>query len=403
MNLKESVLSFANHNTDYYNQWILDKPLIVSRKHHQDMLRLQNIMERLIVHFVNNYDQYSLLMPVSSEVQEILNFCSQRPYTPGTYRTDFVYDENQQVRIIEITSRFAMNGIFLAAVINKIAEDYRAEHFPLLKTLDAYGPIYKHLECYLNTTKSVYILTGSDRRNESKIYKEIIERTGREVLEIHFSEIEKKIDELTSSWIISELGFDEILSIPKHVMKRLAALNVTNDFRTIFLTHDKRFFHVLNNIEFQQDILSTEEIDFFADFLIPTYSHSSENPLWEEAKHNKNEWIIKHRSLGKSQKVYAGIVTSEDEWLSLFNTNMEDLVLQRWVKQTTIEGTIGTEEFNDFITGTLLFFDNQYFGFGDFRTSSHPVTNVKDHRKASSLILESDENLNQFSSYNFIP
>lgn len=63
-----------------------------------------------------------------------------------------------------------------------------------------------------------------------------------------------------------------------------------------------------------------------------------------------------------------------------------NLVLQKWVPQRTFEGNIGNKKFNDYVTGTFLFFDNNYFGFGPFRTSSLQVANQIDHRKAFALL-----------------
>ena len=136
-------------------------------------------------------------------------------------------------------------------------------------------------------------------------------------------------------------------------------------------------------------MLTTEEIEFFNQFYIPTYCSSEARNEWLKAKGNKNEWIIKHRALGKSQKVYAGLVTSEAEWQSIFESDdFKDMTLQKWIPQKTIKGRIKQKEYEDFVTGTLLFFDDNYFGYGDFRTSSHPVTNKVDHRKAAGLILD---------------
>ena len=111
-----------------------------------------------------------------------------------------------------------------------------------------------------------------------------------------------------------------------------------------------------------------------------------------KARSNKNGWILKHRALGKSQSVYAGIVTDEEVWSTVLNeANLEDYVLQEWIPQRRHQGEIQGEPYQDFLTGTLIFFDDNFFGFGDFRTSSHPVTNVVDHRKASSVIVSEED------------
>ena len=403
MTLSESVSIFVDDQLDYYKQWILDKPLIISHDHVNDLKLLQKIIYKMIVHFVKNYQAFKHLMPVSSEVEDILRMCEQRPYKAGTYRTDFVYDHANQVKIIEITSRFALNGMFLAAVINKVASQHKQTHFSDLGTESIYDDIFKHFEVHLSEVTSIHILFGEDKKNESKIYKSIFERIGKPVYSVNVSEIEENINEMESSWIISELAFDEILSIPSGTMEKLTRLNVTNDFRTIFLTHDKRFFDVLGNNSFQASVLSHDERAFFSKFYVPTYSYSPTSPIWHHASRNKSQWVVKPCALGKSQKVHAGIVTDSKDWEQIFQEeDLTEFVLQKWVDQTPIQGEINGVKYNDFVTGTLLFFDNNFFGFGDFRTSSYPVTNIKDHRKASSLILNDQPQKDFFNDYNLI-
>jgi hypothetical protein len=226
---------------------------------------------------------------------------------------------------------------------------------------------------------------------------------GIQISKVPFTKVQENLELLSSSWIISELAFDEILSIPKNVLKVLSSLNVINDFRTVFLIHDKRFFEVLCNQEFQASVLSQREISFFSQYLVPTYTFEQAPELWQEARKNKDQWIIKHRALGKSQQIYAGIVTDAEDWEKLFiKGEFSELILQRWINQTKVSGNIGEYHYEDFVTGTLLFFDEHYFGFGDFRTSSFPVTNVVDHRKACSLILNHDEKTEALLNYNYI-
>lgn len=403
MTLAESVSIFTKEQLDYFKQWMFEKPILVCQDHVNDLKLLQKIMYKMIVHFVHNYLDFKHLMPVSSDIEYILKLCEQRPYKVGTYRTDFVYDCNNQVKVIEITSRYALNGMFLAAVINKVATEYQLTHFPYLDTEGLYDDIFRHFEKHLSEATSVHILYGADKRNESKLYREILERIGKPVYSVHVSEIEEKINDMESSWIISELTFDEILSIPASTMKILTRFNVTNDFRTIFLTHDKRFFNVIGNKSFQASILSDEEMVFFNNFYVPTYSYSPSSSIWHRASLSKSQWVVKPCALGKSQKVYAGIVTDQKEWERIFQEeDLSEFVLQEWVDQTPIHGEINGIEYEDFVTGTLLFFDDNFFGFGDFRTSSYPVTNVKDHRKASSLVLKDQPQRKDFKDYNLI-
>lgn len=392
MTLRESTEVFIENKCDYYNQWVYDEPLLFSGNDLEKLERLQKIIYRLISHFVSNYKDYAHLVPLNKNVLEVLKILERKPYKVGTYRTDFVFDNEGQIKLIEITSRFALNGVFLSGLMNELAKKAAvAKGFNPTDIMDPYEPIYEHLSStYLNGVNDICILTGDDKRNESKIYIEIFERAGFNVYRIPYNSILEYKDLLQGAWVISELSFDEILSIPKTDLIWLSGLNVTNDFRTVFLTHDKRFFSVLCDLDFQKDVLDKEDMLFLEPFLVPTFTSECDDVIWEEAKADKNSWIIKHRALGKSQSVYAGIVTEDSEWEKLFNKEMKrDFVLQKWISQKTIKGRINDQEYNDYITGTLLFFDDNFFGFGDFRTSSYPVTNVVDHRKATSFFLKS--------------
>lgn len=402
MNLKESVAKFVLDKKEYYKQWMFEEPIIISRKHNNKLIELQKIMYKLIYEFVTSYASYKHLMPVDKKVERIIEIFNKKEYKVGTYRTDFVYDKNNQVKLIEITCRFGLNGVFLSELINNIALDYYHKKLNYFEITDFYEPLYKHFNSYLKETESITILKGNDKRNESKIYSDIFIRMGKDVREVNYNEINKNINCLENSLIISELSFDEITSLSDGILELLMPLNIINDFRTVFLIHDKRFFSVLGKKELLDKVLTKQEINLFLDFFIPTYTSSESKSIWNQAKNEKDEWILKHRALGKGQKIYAGIVIEQKEWEKLFSdSEKKDLILQKWIPQKKIFGQIGEKKFEDFVTGTLLFFDNNYFGLGDFRTSSHPVTNQGDHRKASSLIRADDRNLdlNEFKNY----
>ncbi len=391
MTLEESVGEFIEEKRSYFEQWIYNEPIIISKSHNIKLERLQKIMYKLIQEFVTNYSKYKHLMPVEENIENIIRVFNEKKFKIGSYRTDFVYNQENDVKIIEITCRFALNGMFLSALMNEIALDYKEKHLEKTEVQNPYHNIYKHLNEYIKDTNSVCILKGADTKNESKIYTDIFERMGMTVTQIKPNDLEQYKELLSDSFVISELSFDEITAISQENIRFLSKLNLINDFRTIFLIHDKRFFSVIGKKELQENALTAAEISEFEDFYIPTYT-ATENPeIWNHAKLNKDEWILKHRALGKSQKIYAGLVTEPQEWKSLFtDSDLKDLVLQKWIPQKRIFGKIKEEKFEDYVTGTLLFFDDNYYGFGDFRTSSHPVTNKVDHRKLTSLIITND-------------
>lgn len=403
MNIQESVEVFVKDKKEYYKQWMFEEPIVISKEHNDKLVRVQKIIYKIISEFVSSYKKYKYLMPVDTKTEQIIEIFNRKEYKVGTYRTDFVYDTNNQVKLIEITCRFALNGIFLSELMNSVSIDYQRKELNFLEVQNLYKPINKHLKTYLKDIESVYILKGDDQKNESKIYKDIFTRMNYNVIDVSYKEVDNYIDSMKNSLIVSELSFDEITSFSIQTLEKLMPLNIINDFRTIFLIHDKRFFSVLGKKELLKKVLTPEEIVLFKDFYIPTFTSIEEAKIWEKAKNEKDNWILKHRALGKSQKIYAGLVTEQKEWESLFSeVEKEDMILQQWIPQKRIKGEIKGEKFEDFVTGTLLYFDDNYYGMGDFRTSSHPVTNKVDHRKACSLIRADNKDLDVSTIKNYI-
>ena len=387
ISLHESVDKFVEEKAEYFKQWSFDEPFAFSEDTHNDLKRLQGIMYRLVVHFVENYERYKHLMPVSEKVEAILKLAAKKPYIPGTYRTDFVFDDDSQFRLIEITCRFALNGVFQTAIFHDQATTFYRDRFPGEEIKDTFSAIFTHLEKIIEGKNKIFVITGDDQKNESKIYLDIFKRIGLDTYKLNYKDVPLNLSEMEEALIIPELSFDEICSMDLDTISKLIDFDVLNDFRTIFLIHDKRFFGVLGDKIFLENAIDESDIEFFKKFYIPTYTVSKGDELWKEVYTNKDQWILKHRALGKSQSVFAGPVTDKEEWREILSCiESGEFVVQKWIPQRTFEGTVQGKPVNDYITGTLLFFDDNYFGLGEFRTSSFPVTNKKDHRKAAALV-----------------
>ena len=403
VSIAEALSQFAVENSDYYKQWMFDSPIVVKYETAAVAQELQKLVSRAIKEFVNNYSSYEHLMPVSDDVKRVLTIANRKEYEIGTYRTDFVYDMQRNMRLIEITCRFALNGLFLPAVMQHVADQYTNRYCPEVSTQDLYSAVGVYLEQKFKGSNKIFVLKGEDKRNASKIYYDLLTKVGYDIQQVAYEDLVTVLDTIENhDNVISELALEEIESLDDSTIESFASKNVINDLRTIFLIHDKRFFAVLYNEEFKSKIFTTEEKVFFEQFTIPTYTYSTANmAYWKGAMYDKDNWIIKHSTLGKSQQIYAGIVMSQAEWLALFEqSNIEKMILQQWVPQSTLTGTIGADRYQDYITGTLLYFDDHFFGFGDFRTSSHPVINVVDHRKYCSVILDKNANAAGFEDHN---
>lgn len=380
--LSERVDAYAKGKYDYYNQWMFDEPIFISRKEDEDIQALQKVLYKMIRYFVMNYDQWSHLMPLNAESRRVVNAFRSRPYASGSYRVDTVFDQNRQQKIIETTCRFALNGFFIASNSDKFSRTYQIASLSCPPAINRHASFMKYLEGLIGDHRRIIVLRNSDSRNSSKFFIPVFQEMGFEVVVILPEEVNKRKNELAGGFVVSELSIEELESLSDETLAALSVSNMINDLRTVILVHDKRFHAVLGRTEIREEALSAEEIALLDVFYVPTYSNGEAPEIWEEARLNKDAWILKHRSLGKSEEIYAGVVTSEEEWARLFvRADLKEFVVQRWIEQMKFNGTVNGTKLSDFVTGTLLFFDDNYFGPGLFRTSSFPVTNVTDDRK----------------------
>ncbi|MEI6696147.1 MAG: hypothetical protein WCO13_08770 [Bacteroidota bacterium] len=158
---------------------------------------------------------------------------------------------------------------------------------------------------------------------------------------------------------------------------------------------DKRFLYVLNQSKFLEKVLDEKEKELLEKYLVPTYIYGKDNEIWGNALINKDKFILKHYGKGMSEDVYAGCLTSEKKWKDIFNSEIiKKMVLQPFIKQKQFSGRIGNEVRNDFITGTLLFFNKEFFGPGLYRTHTSTVTSGSgDFRKIAPLVAKADKKI----------
>lgn len=387
--LYDSYCKNISNGVDYFLPWTYEQPLLIRSSSNKSIAQLQKIMYKMINHFVHNYESYEDLMPLSKNASRVIQFFKNKPYQSGSYRTDFIIDENHQFRLIEITCRFALNGFWLSGFLDELAKGYSSKNG--LNHKSEYKNFLTHLQSRLEG-KEIIILSHKGKGEESRHYQKIIEEAGFEIKKIFVEETEEELKNIENKLFITEFNQEDYFELSDFALEQLSKAAVVNDLRTVFLIHDKRFFTILGDSKIRNKILSEKEIELLDTFYIPTYPYGQNKDKWTLAKAYKNDWILKHKHLGKSAKVFAGLVTDEKEWQHIFESGeIEDMILQPFITQPRFKGQIGTLDFNDYVVGTMLFFDNHYFGLGLFRASSHPVTNVIDDRKVMHLNINEEE------------
>lgn len=386
--LYQGFLQLADQAADYFRPWTYEVPLAIRRETDDALRRVQQLYLKCIRHFVAQYDRYRDLMPVSDTVADILQLCRRRPYRPGTYRTDFVVDRDNQIKLIETTCRYALNGYFTSGFTDRLADRFLQAH-PSIRKVDDYTPFYDRMMEYFGPFDHVCYLKGSDQRNDTKYIVPLLEAAGFPVHMIPAEEVPGKVHRFEGAAVIGELSHEEVCRLPRETIVAMVDAGILNDLRTAFLLHDKRFFALLCHDAFLRAALSAGEIDFLRPYLIPTFTRRMAPEVWAQARAAKDRWIIKPYNKGKSIDVFAGCLTPAAEWDALFASGRADaMVLQEFIPQRRFRGTIAGKAHQDYVVGTLLFFEEEYFGLGICRASSYPITNKVDDRKVAPLVTE---------------
>jgi hypothetical protein len=386
MNLQKAFQNICVPQSLRFHKYCHEKPIVMTLETYEKTRQLGLILHKAILYFVQHYDDYATVMPLSPKDHHILQICNAHPFRAGTYRTDFVIDEQNQIRIIEMTTRQPLNGYFISGFTNQLGQE-KALALHLKSVINDYPRLLRCLEREIGTSERICIIKGNERLGDFKVYVSLFELAGIETHVMPLAELGTQRHLLENAFLIEELSHKEIRELPDEIINLLAKGQILNDFRNLFLIHDKRFFYILTHKPFLEKALSADERKLLGQFTIPTYLWPLHPEKFKEAQWNPEDWILKSTVFGKGEAIYAGCVTPADVWESLFTSgNFRQMVLQPFLHQKKFKGNIGEEQRDDFVAGTLLFFDDQYFGPGIYRASSFPVTNQGDDRKLAQVV-----------------
>jgi hypothetical protein len=391
MNIYQKYLELEEDRKVYYRQYTYRQPFFISFDTNIKMKFIQKCMVQCIRHMVLNYQKFQYIMPLTSRAQEILEICNKFPYNPGTYRTDFIITHENEIKLIEISCRFALNGYIRSGFVNSYAEDFaKQNNIPIQFQ---YSDFYKDLQNYFGNYKRVIIL-NDDAFNEGKYFKIIFANAGYDVQILSINEIGKSAHLIKNAICITQMRHDELYSLPNDAIEAMMQGCLLNDLRTVIIPHDKRFFALLYNDEFRTSALGEELAAQFKNYLTPTYSPTTHSEIWESLPDSEQNWIIKPTVLGMSLGITASNSVSKQEWRkSLTDCDKNNIIFQPYLKQRRFNGLVGDEiRTMDYVAGTLLFFQDKFYGPGFFRASNHAVTNQGDDRKIAASVLAVNTN-----------
>jgi len=378
----------AESQVPRFRQYTHEKPIVMTLSTYENMRKVGLILYKAINYLVSDYQRYSNVMPFSDRDMEVISTCEKYPFRTGTYRTDFVIDEDNHIKLIEITTRQPLNGLFISGFSRTIGLDM-AKAMGLSGIIDDYPQFLGYFSTRFASTERICIVKGHERLGDFKIYTEIFQKAGYDIRIIELENLSENLGILEGSAVVEELNHKEIRAMPLEIIDVLNKYRIHNDFRNLFLVHDKRFFALLTYQPFLEAALTAEERFHLARFTIPTYTWSQDRSIWEEAHRHKDDWILKPILFGKSEGVHAGCVTDERTWDDLFTSGQtQEMVLQPMVRQRRFVGKVGDEVRDDYVAGTLLYFNREFFGPGIYRASSFIVTNQGDDRKLAQVVAD---------------
>lgn len=240
----------------------------------------------------------------------------------GTYRPDIIFGHGNlfkingrysfQPKICEINARFSLNGYFLSAGLLS-TESHNRFSKKFSKLIET---IIESLK--FDTKKPIFILKSKEDGYDIHLFQQYwTKKYSQPCLFIHPKELKaenKNIYDKNTNYLIEqlilELHQDEILQMSDEILEIFIEnnrLNYMNDFRTIFILHDKRLLALLSNQQFLYALLNSSQNTLKQ--LIPlTYViNKIPNYLKDSIINNRQHWCIKPNSAGKGENVTIGI------------------------------------------------------------------------------------------------
>ena len=258
--------------TDYLHRWYHDRPMLITSARRDQLRRMQALIYKCIVYMAEHYHEWvPQYMPLNDKVMEILDRQSRHPFRAGAYRPDYLISDDGRLLLVEITSRFFGHGIWANYPSVVKAEQFMAEH-PRTSWESRYDELLTYMRDAIPANSPVYVLKSGDRGSESTFYTKFYEYYGHEVTIYEAAEVEANIDKWSHDAVVfSALNQQDLLSFRMETLQAMIDARMLNDFRTIFLMHDKRFLSLIFVDEFTQQCLTEEETLFLRQHTIPTY------------------------------------------------------------------------------------------------------------------------------------
>ncbi|MHA7865684.1 hypothetical protein [Flagellimonas marinaquae] len=388
--LQESFKSFIGLMQEKYRPWTYEAPLFMDGSRIGFLKKSQAIMLKLMRHVTANYNVLEEHLSHSEAVTTFLKQLQDIPFQEGTFRTDFVVNNEDEIRLIEVTCRYPLNAYFRSVGMNTLNRAHHYEKVYGLKATSYAEPLQQKFLDWMGDADRFIIIQGHDlRANESNFLPSFIRDANINIQMCSYEDwLEHGAAWLKGAAIMAELTFEEWLNLPISLVRAMLERPLLNDPRLVLTVHDKGFFGLVNIEEITNEALSAEETAFIQKAFAETYFLDRQPELLDKAKTKPEDWMLKPRKLGRSVNIIAGSLSSKAEWEEALDLAAENdnMILQKWHLSKKIRGTVQGVDHEDYFAGTLLYWGSDFFGPGFFRASCYPISNVKDNRMVTYFI-----------------
>jgi len=346
---------------------------------------------RTIVTRYREDPRIAALLRLDPAVEACLAPAWAMPYSIGTYRPDFVIDEQGVARVCEINARFSANGFVISQLVDAALEGVSY----LGSTSATFGPArparvpgMAHLRDVLTEGlrdgRAIALVLASESGDEihSLLSGIDVVAAAPEDLAISRGEVTARGRPVRS--FVLELDRSELERIDPAVLDAMIRSGrCRNDVRTLSIVHDKRVLALLCDGAILRDHVDAGDRAILARHVIPTFP-ATDPAARESALEDREAWVLKPSHGGRGVGVQIGRETPRAAWETAVTTLAFRSTLQRFVPQRSFpilhveEGELRETPMN--IVGLLPCFERHVFGPGIFRASTASVINVHQRR-----------------------
>ncbi|KAL6712901.1 hypothetical protein ACLMJK_009456 [Lecanora helva] len=421
--MQASLLSITPRWPHKFHLQACPYPMVVPEKLLYDLSIFHKSLDAAITNIVERWwtDEGACFpnkMPLESQVEEILRWMDDQSeeWVPkyrkcqGSWRPDFLLDANENFRMCEINARFPFNLLLHTAFCQQAYIDMDNKTDPLTTPGAQPAKIYNSLFRLFDPSSSLHLLKGTETGLDIHQFVSYIQLvTGRKPLLLEPSEL-RLVDDRhspTGFALHCVIGVDiqgnerleriyQVgLELTQHELRSLSPAMLReisrccfNDFRTIFLVHDKRMLGIvlqeLNNLVEVQKILTVQQADVLRRGIAPTMIPGSREianllSASQISPGIRKDFVIKPIGGGKGDGIIFGSDTTPASWISQLERMQrsellpgdKSCVVQRRIEQpkfgVVLDSSNGVQQ--NYLVGTYLSIHGGYQGLGPWRIS----------------------------------